>query len=85
MVIDGVDTAIQKEVKGSAVKKSAKGLLVIKEEDGGYVQYDGQTRENFQDAGNALEIVWSNGVWFRTQDLANVRANVADNINKLYA
>lgn len=84
MVIDGVETPIQKEVKGDAVKKSAKGLLVVKEEDGILSMHDNQSQEAFTSPDNLLQPVWINGEWLRIQDLDSVRANVKSNLDKLY-
>ena len=84
MVLDGVDTAISKEVKGDASKKSAKGRLVVyKDENGEYGLRDTCTLEEFEASDNLLEPVWSNGVWMKVQDLQNVRANVSDTLKRL--
>lgn len=79
MIINGVDTAISKEVKGDTVKKSAKGLL--------YVDRNGETedlqltdqvdRDKFESEDNMLEPVWKDGKWVRIQTLNDVRSVVA--------
>ncbi len=73
MIIDGVDTPISKEVKGDAVKKSAKGRLVVRDTPKGLVQFDEASLWEVEQNDNMHQLVWKDGVWFRTQTLEDVR------------
>lgn len=85
IVLDGIDTPIQKVVSGDAIKKSAKGRLVVKEVDGKLVQFDSQTLSEVDAKDNRLEVVWVDGQWERVQTLWGIREIVKQNIDKLYS
>jgi nicotinamide phosphoribosyltransferase len=59
------------------LKKSAKGLMRVELEDGEYVLYDQQTKE--QEAGGELQTIFLDGVAHNFQTLADIRARTAIN------
>lgn len=69
------DQAIAKDPKTDSKKKSAKGLLRVELENGEYVMYDQQTRE--QEQQGALRIIFENGVSYNTVTLDGLRASFA--------
>lgn len=70
--IAGVDYDLFKDPKtDDGLKKSARGFIRIEYENGNYVQYDQQTRE--QEAGGLLETVFLDGKMVRMQSLAEIR------------
>lgn len=74
-VVNGEDRELFKDPKtGDGVKKSAKGLLRVEFEDGKFVLYDQQTRE--QEAQGLLEEVFRDGVLVREHTLAEIRERV---------
>ncbi len=80
MILKGVDTPISKEVKGDAVKKSAKGRLVVKRIDNKYVQFDEATPAGVEADDNQHQRVWMDGEWIRIQTLKDVRTNVKETL-----
>ena len=69
------DQAIAKDPKTDSKKKSAKGLLRVELENGKYVMYDNQTRE--QEAAGELRVIFEDGVEYNTTTLEEVRASFA--------
>lgn len=61
-------------ITGNGVKKSAKGLLRVELEDGDYVLYDQQTKE--QEAQGELKTVFKDGEAFNFQTLSEIRARL---------
>lgn len=59
----------------AGTKRSAKGLLRVEKEGNNFVLYDQQTPE--QEEQGALELVFKDGVLYRDQSLAEIRAIVA--------
>ena len=59
------------------LKKSAKGLMRVELEDGEYVLYDQQTKE--QEAGGELQTIFLDGEVYNVQTLAEIRARAAIN------
>jgi len=71
-VVDGEEREIFKDPKtDNGTKKSAKGLLRVEYEEGRFVLYDQQTRE--QEAGGLLKPVYFNGEMMRIQTLEEIR------------
>ena len=64
-----------------AVKKSAKGRLVVgRMPDGTIKQYDCQTRKQVESENNLHQQVWIDGHWTRKQTLKEVRTLVASQL-----
>lgn len=61
-------------VTDNGIKKSAKGLLRVEEENGTFVLYDQQTWQ--QEASGALEIVFLDGKLVKEQSIAEIRRRV---------
>lgn len=78
VVKNGVDTPIFKDPKTDSTKKSAKGLLRVEKENGKFVMYDQQTREQEQEG--LLEVVYENGTLLRETSLSNIRALVSGSL-----
>lgn len=78
IIKDGKDIAVCKDPKTDAKKKSAKGLLRVEKENGTFVQYDEQTRE--QEAQGELKTVFLDGVITRYTTLAEIRQRVQEQI-----
>ena len=73
--VDGVGRELFKDPKtDSGIKKSAKGLLRVEEENGTFVLYDQQTWE--QEASGALKTVFLNGELVKEQSIAEIRNKV---------
>lgn len=75
--IDGVvvDQPIYKEPKTDASKKSLRGLIrVDRDADGRIVTKDKQSREQFE--GGLLEVVYSNGVMLKADDIFTIRDRI---------
>jgi nicotinamide phosphoribosyltransferase len=71
-VVNGEDRELFKDpITDSGVKKSAKGLLRVELEDGEYVLYDQQTRE--QEKQGELKTVYANGEIINKNSLAKIR------------
>lgn len=77
VIKNGEDVAIFKDPKTDSKKKSLKGLVRVEHEDGQYVAYDEQTRE--QEALGHLETVFLNGTLVKTTTLKEIRERVALN------
>jgi nicotinamide phosphoribosyltransferase len=76
--VDGEGREIFKDPKtDDGLKKSAKGLMRVELEDGEYVLYDQQTKE--QEAGGELQTIFLDGVAHNFQTLADIRARTAIN------
>lgn len=73
IVLNGVDTPIQKEVVGDSVKKSAKGRIKVIKVDNELKQIDQQSVDDVAMPDNQLEIVWVDGLWYRIQTLDEIR------------
>ncbi len=74
-VVSGERRDIFKDPKtDNGIKKSAKGLLRVEEENGSYVLYDQQTEE--QEMQGALEVVYQDGKLVIDQSLADVRGRL---------
>ena len=74
-VIDGEDHELFKDPKtDSGLKKSARGLIRIEYENGHYVQYDQQSRE--QEAKGELQVVFENSRIIRMYTLSEVRDRI---------
>ena len=58
-------------VTDDGVKKSAKGLMRVELEDGEYVLYDQQTKE--QEAQGELQVIYEDGIAYNLQTLAEIR------------
>lgn len=70
--VNGEDRVLFKAPKtDDGIKNSARGLLRVKREDGGYVLHEMQTWQ--QEAGGALEPVFQDGVILRFDSLATIR------------
>lgn len=65
----------------SGVKKSAKGLLRVEEENGSYKLYDQQTPE--QEEHGCLETVYENGKLLIDHTLSDIRARIDDEVAKI--
>ena len=77
--VDGVPRDIMKDPKtDDGTKKSAKGLMRVELEDGEYVLYDQQTKE--QEALGELKVIFEDGVQYNLVTLAEIRAMVAATI-----
>jgi len=76
VVLNGVDTPIQKEVAGDLIKKSAKGRIKVVNTISGLKLLDQQTQEQVEEVDNWLELVWVDGDWKRIQTLDEIRAIV---------
>lgn len=83
VVKGGREVAICKEPKTDMAKKSAKGLLRIERENGVYVQYDQQTRE--QEQQGELRVVFEDGKLYNETTLAEIRARVKEQIEEFLA
>jgi nicotinamide phosphoribosyltransferase len=76
--VDGQPREIFKDPKtDDGLKKSAKGLMRVELEDGEYVLYDQQTKE--QEKGGELQTIFLDGVVHNFQTLAEIRARTAIN------
>lgn len=74
--IDGVDLELFKDPKtDSGIKKSARGLLRVEYEDGNFVLYDQQTRE--QEAGGLLREIFRDSKMVHMDTLSEVRQRLA--------
>jgi nicotinamide phosphoribosyltransferase len=73
-VVDGEDRVIFKDPKTGEGKKSAKGLLRVEKENGKFVLYDNQTRE--QEAQGELKEVFRDGVLIVDDTLAAIRTRL---------
>lgn len=73
---EGVD--VFKDPKTDSKKKSAKGLMRIELEDGVYVMYDQQTRE--QEQQGELKEVFRNGKLLQETTLEDIRQRVKDSL-----
>lgn len=74
--VDGVGREIFKDpATDSGTKKSAKGLLRVEKEDGKYVLYDQQTKEQAETG--ELRLRFCNGVMYNTSTLSEIRARLA--------
>lgn len=74
-VVNGERRDIFKDPKtDNGIKKSAKGLLRVEEENGTYVLHDQQSEE--QEARGALEIVYEDGKLIKDQSLAEIRGRL---------
>ena len=62
---------------GNALKKSAKGLLRVTEENGEYVLHDQQKWDEMHGADNLLREVWRDGKWLITTSLAEIRERLS--------
>lgn len=75
-VVDGVDRVLFKAPKtDTGMKNSARGLLRIEREGGGYVLHELQTRA--QETGGLLQPVFRDGEVVRMEGLAAIRARLA--------
>lgn len=75
--INGEGIEIYKDpATGDKLKKSAKGLLRVALEDGAYVLYDQQTKEQAYGADNELKERWRDGEWISRTTLEEVRARL---------
>lgn len=75
-VVDGEDRNLFKKPKtDDGVKNSAKGLLRVEREDGKFVLYEEQTRE--QEAGGVLRTVFEDGRILCDEPLSALRARLA--------
>jgi nicotinamide phosphoribosyltransferase len=71
-VIDGVDHELFKDPKtDSGMKKSARGLLRVEQENGNFVQYDRQTRA--QESRGELQLMFKDSKMIRMQTLSDIR------------
>lgn len=76
-VVEGEPRELCKNPKtDSGVKKSAKGLLRVEFEDGNFVLYDQQTKE--QEKEGLLETVFLNGEMVRVQSLDDIRGRLLE-------
>ena len=74
--VDGIPRDIMKDPKtDDGTKKSAKGLMRVELEDGEYVLYDQQTKE--QEAQGELRTIFLNGELYNQQTLAEIRENAS--------
>jgi nicotinamide phosphoribosyltransferase len=74
-VIDGTLVALSKDpVTDTGLKKSARGLLMVTQDNGAYTLHQEVTPE--QEDQGALEVVFENGVLVRDQSLAEIRARL---------
>lgn len=71
----GIPLELQKDPITDHGKKSFKGLLRVEVEDGEYVLYDQQTKE--QEAQGELKTVFKDGQTFNFQTLSDIRARLA--------
>lgn len=75
--INGEGIEIYKDpATGDKLKKSAKGLLRVVLEDGEYVLYDQQTKEQAYGEDNELKERWRDGKWITRTTLQEVRARL---------
>lgn len=75
---DGTDVAIFKDPKtGGGEKKSAKGLLMVKDVDGVPTLFDNVSREEEQSEENMLQTVWEDGKFVKTTTIYEIRERVA--------
>lgn len=76
-VINGEAVEIYKDPKtDSGVKKSAKGLLMVKEGPAGYELYDQVTMTSMRDEANAMKTVFKDGKILRHESLSEIRTRV---------
>lgn len=70
--VNGVDREIFKDpTTGDKFKKSAKGLLRVEKENGRFVLYDQQTRE--QEVSGEMKVVFKDGNLYNEQSLEQIR------------
>ena len=61
----------------SGTKKSAKGLLAVRQVDGEYVLEDQCTRE-YQEENCVMETVFANGTLVRDESLSDIRGRIEE-------
>ncbi len=77
-VVDGIDREIFKNPKtDSGMKKSAKGLIRVENEDGTFILYDQQTRE--QEKQGILKTIFEDGKVYNLQTLSEIRNRLLRN------
>ncbi len=81
-VVNGERRDIFKDPKtDDGIKKSAKGLLRVEEENGSYVLYDQQSEE--QEKQGAFEIIFEDGNLIKDQSLADIRKKLDDDLQSI--
>lgn len=77
ITVDGVGLDIFKDPKGEATKKSAKGLLYVRENDGGILELiDGVSPEMEAAPTNMLQPLWKDNTWLKRESLTSIRERV---------
>jgi nicotinamide phosphoribosyltransferase len=75
ITVDGVGYDVQKDPETGQSKKSALGRLAVTKDAVGELGLIQQATPE-QEAASELEVVWADGVWYRKQSFADIRATV---------
>ena len=77
--VDGVGLELYKDPKtDDGTKRSARGLLRVEQENGTYVQYQSQTKE--QEAQGALQPIFIDSVVYSNEHIDQIRLRLASEV-----